>query len=96
MSVYCSHEADKYLTLLLGERVEVCQAKPIILPKNSDLNYVQALEEYEPERIVYLAVPEETYKDFFQLNFIQRTIEKYQMKLIIYEPKKEEIILWIK
>ncbi len=60
------------------------------------LNYVQALEEYEPERIVYLAVPEETYKDFFQLNFIQRTIKRYQMKLIVYEPTEEEIILWIK
>lgn len=60
------------------------------------LNYVQALEEHEPERIAYLAVPEETYKDFFQINFIQRTIKKYQMKLIVYEPIEEEIILWIK
>ena len=60
------------------------------------LNYVQALEENEPERIVYLAIPNETYKDFFQLTFIQRTIKKYQMKLIVYEPVQEEIILWIK
>ena len=60
------------------------------------LNYVQALEEHEPERIVYLAVPEETYKDFFQLTFVQRTIKRYQMKLIVYEPNKEEIISWIK
>ena len=60
------------------------------------LNYVQALEEHEPERIVYLAVPNETYKDFFQLTFVQRTIKRYQMKLIVYEPNKEEIISWIK
>ncbi len=60
------------------------------------LNYVQALEEHEPERIIYLAVPNETYKDFFQLTFIQRTIKRYQMKLIVYEPIQEEIILWIK
>ena len=60
------------------------------------LNYVQALEKHEPERIVYLAVPEETYKDFFQLTFVQQTIKRYQMKLIVYEPNKEEIISWIK
>ena len=60
------------------------------------LNYLQALEEHEPERIIYLAVPNETYKDFFQLTFIQRTIKRYQMKLIVYEPIQEEIILWIK
>lgn len=60
------------------------------------LNYCQALEEQQPERIVYLAVPNETYQDFFQLPFIQRAIQRYQVKLIIYEPKKEEIRQWIK
>lgn len=60
------------------------------------LNYCLALEEKEPERIVYLAVPNETYQDFFQLPFIQRAIARYQMKLIIYDPKQEEIRQWIR
>lgn len=60
------------------------------------LNYCQALEEQEPDRIVYLAVPFETYQDFFQLPFIQRALVRYQVKLIIYAPKQEEIRLWIK
>jgi glucose-6-phosphate 1-dehydrogenase len=59
------------------------------------LNYCQALEEKEPNRIVYLAVPSETYQDFFQLPFIQRAIARYQVKLIIYDPKQEEILQWI-
>ncbi|GAX46145.1 fdxN element excision controlling factor protein XisH [Tolypothrix sp. NIES-4075] len=59
------------------------------------LNYCQALEEQEPNRIVYLAVPSETYQDFFQLPFIQRAITRYQVKLIIYDPKQEEILQWI-
>ena len=59
------------------------------------LNYCQALEEQKPERIVYLAVPFETYQDFFQLSFIQRTLRRYQVKLIIYDPKLEEIKQWI-
>ncbi|MDJ0617705.1 MAG: XisH family protein [Calothrix sp. MO_192.B10] len=60
------------------------------------LNYCQALEENEPERIVYLAIPSETYLDFFQLPFVQRAIQRYQVKLIIYDPKQEEIQQWIK
>jgi XisH protein len=60
------------------------------------LNYCQAIEEKQPERTVYLAVPDETYKDFFQLPFIQRAIRRYQVKLITYDPKKEEIRQWIK
>lgn len=59
------------------------------------LNYCQALEEQEAERIVYLAIPVETYQDFFQLPFIQRAIRRYQVKLIIYDPKQEEIKQWI-
>lgn len=59
------------------------------------LNYCQALEEQEPERIVYLAVPDETYQDFFQLPFIQRAIKRYQVKLMIYDPKRQEILQWI-
>jgi XisH protein len=59
------------------------------------LNYCQALEEQEPERIVYLAIPVETYRDFFQLPFIQRALRRYQIKLIIYDPKFEEIKQWI-
>ena len=58
------------------------------------LNYCQALEEQEPDRLVYLAIPLETYQDFFQLPFIQRSLRRYQVKLIIYDPKLEEIKQW--
>jgi hypothetical protein len=53
------------------------------------------VEEQEPERLVYLAVPFETDQDFFQLAFIQRTLTRYQVKLIIYNPTLEEIQQWI-
>lgn len=60
------------------------------------LNYSQALEEQEAHRIVYLAIPFETYYDFFQLSFIQRMLQRYQVKLMIYDPKQEEVRQWIK
>lgn len=59
------------------------------------LNYCQALEDREPERIVYLAVPIDTYQDFFQLSFVRRTLKRYRVKLIVYDPKLEEIKQWI-
>ncbi|NEO83870.1 MAG: fatty-acid oxidation protein subunit alpha [Spirulina sp. SIO3F2] len=59
------------------------------------LNYVQALEEQEPERVAYLAVPVETYQEFFQLPFIARSLQRNQVKLIIYEPTQEVIEQWI-
>ncbi len=60
------------------------------------LNYCQALEEQEADRILYLAVPSETYQNFFQLSFVQRALQRYQVKLIVYDPRQEEIQQWIK
>ncbi|MCC5644587.1 XisH family protein [Nostoc sp. CHAB 5824] len=60
------------------------------------LNYCQALEEQEADRILYLAVPSETYQNFFQLPFVQRALQRYQVKLIVYDPRQEEIRQWIR
>ncbi|PSB41029.1 element excision factor XisH family protein [Chamaesiphon polymorphus] len=59
------------------------------------LNYVQALEDKEPDRVLYLAVPIETYSDFFQLPFIQKSIKRHALNLVIYDPIEAEIKQWI-
>lgn len=59
------------------------------------LNYIQALEDKEPDRTLHLAVPLETYDDFFQLSFVQKSLKRHAINLIIYDPIKEEITAWI-
>ncbi|MFP5270031.1 XisH family protein [Coleofasciculus sp.] len=59
------------------------------------LNYKIMLDVKQPDRLLYLAVPLETYETFFQSKFAQVAIERYQLKLIIYEPVTEEIVQWI-
>ena len=59
------------------------------------LNYLQALEEKEPERTLHLAVPVETYRDFFQLPFVQKSLQRYAVNVITYSPSKEELEQWI-
>ena len=59
------------------------------------LSYRLALAGYEPERVLYLAVPLDTYQTFFQLEFTQTAIEQYQMLLIVYNPVDEVIVQWI-
>ncbi|BCL38016.1 hypothetical protein NSMS1_44630 [Nostoc sp. MS1] len=58
------------------------------------LNYRLALQITEPDRILYLAVPVDTFESFFQERFVQEAVKLYQVKLIIYNPFKEEIIVW--
>lgn len=58
------------------------------------LNYRLVLEDIEPEREIYLAISEDVYETFFTLVFTQKAIEKYQIKLIIYDIKQEVIKKW--
>ena len=58
------------------------------------LNYRIALEEKEPERYLYLAVPLDIYYSFFELRFIQTVLERLQIHLIIYDPIQEVIVEW--
>lgn len=59
------------------------------------INYRYALEKLESERVLYLAVPLNTYKIFFQRSFIQSVIHKSQINLLIYDVEKEEITEWL-
>lgn len=59
------------------------------------LNYRLALEISDPTRILYLAVPVGAYETFFRREFAQISIERYQIKQIIYDPIQEVIVQWI-
>ena len=55
-------------------------------------NLVHAEE--QPNRVLYLAVPWDTYRTFFALELPRRLIERYQVHLIVDEPEEEEIVKW--
>ncbi|MBC6421005.1 MAG: XisH family protein [Hormoscilla sp. SP5CHS1] len=57
-------------------------------------NYRFALKAVEPERLLYLAVPSSTYKDFFSRRFTQMIVEEVEIKLIVFNPLEEEIVQW--
>jgi hypothetical protein len=60
------------------------------------LNYRVALEvSSEPERVLYLAVPTDTYQMFLRFEPAKTVIERYEIRLIIYNPIREAIDQWI-
>jgi hypothetical protein len=58
------------------------------------LTYRSALRKKFPNRVLYLAISEDIYQDFFVRPFIQEVIVEYQLKLLIFSPIKEEVLLW--
>ncbi|TAE41740.1 MAG: XisH protein [Runella slithyformis] len=59
-------------------------------------NYRLSLEELEPDRPIWLAVPLLAWNDFFQRPFIQKAIKRHKIELIIFDSDNETILQWIK
>ena len=59
------------------------------------LNYRVALKYKEPERQIFLAVALEIYKDFFSEEISKLSVKEYQVSLLVFDPKKEEIVQWM-
>ena len=58
------------------------------------LNYRVALEQLASDRVLYLAVPTDTYRDFFTDPFVQAVLERYEIKVLVFQVQKQEIVLW--
>lgn len=58
------------------------------------LSYRLALAHFDPQRMLYLAVPDDTYRTFFQLPFTQGAVQAYQLQIIVYNPEQERIEEW--
>ncbi|NET02342.1 MAG: fatty-acid oxidation protein subunit alpha [Sphaerospermopsis sp. SIO1G1] len=58
------------------------------------LNYQFALEKFDPQRKLYLAIPDSVHKSFFQRRFTKSVIQRNQINLLVYEPKQEIIVQW--
>jgi XisH protein len=58
-------------------------------------SYVVPLLEKDPERVLFLAVPEEIYNSFFQKNLIQKTLAFYHVKLLVFDSNQNIVVKWI-
>lgn len=59
-------------------------------------NYSVGLEFYEPDRELYLAVPESIFKTFFQRPFVKIILTRKSIRLLVFRPFEETIEQWIK
>jgi hypothetical protein len=134
--------AKRIIAAEKGEQKIAVEIKSFISPSNISefhtalgqfLNYRVALEEQQPDRVLYLAVPQGAYKTFFNklwgfkspasigstfcvgvksplqnviancelrianwfnLPFVETVIERFQLRLVVYDPNDEVILEW--
>ncbi|AFY89082.1 MAG: hypothetical protein CLLPBCKN_000187 [Chroococcidiopsis cubana SAG 39.79] len=58
------------------------------------INYRAALRREDPDRVLYLAVPDFIYNSFFQLDFPVSMLQENHVKLIVYDIQMEQLVLW--
>ena len=96
--------AERLLAAERGEEKIAVEIKSFINPSPiSDfhialgqfLTYRIMLGAKEPDRVLYLAIPREVYKTFFQSQLAQAAVRLHKLKIIVYNPKLEEIVQWI-
>ncbi len=57
--------------------------------------YKVALAEQEPDRVLYLAIPEWAYTELFEDVFMQKILKVYEIQLILFDTQNIENLKWI-
>ncbi len=57
--------------------------------------YLTFLSKQEPDRALYLAIPERSYYNFFQRPSIQAFVKERRLSFFVFNPEREEIVTWI-
>lgn len=57
--------------------------------------YQSIMAETEPERSLYLAIPQRVYESFFTEKLGQLIIKRLQIQLVVFDEKQAKIIQWI-
>jgi hypothetical protein len=87
---------DKYIAVEIKSFIGTSDLETFHLALGQYLNYRLALQDKHEQYQLFLAVPLETYKEFFQEALPQTSIKTYGVHLIVYDPTEEVIISWIK
>lgn len=58
------------------------------------MNYLANLEKHDSERQLFLAIPQDVYESFFTTELAKRSVERWQIKLLVFHPETE-VILWL-
>ena len=58
--------------------------------------YRMLMRKVEPDRLLLLAIPESAFKSLFEEPAGQRVIQEVDLKLVVFDPEREEVVQWLK
>ena len=101
---YIDIAAEKLIGAEKGDQRIAVEVKSFISPSmvtefhsalGQFLHYRMVLDKEDPDRILDLAVPLDTFDTFFAPFFTQTSVQRHGVHLIVYDPESEALVQWI-
>lgn len=90
-----AQKAEKKIAVEIKTFVSISEVNALENALGQYLLYRSVIGRTEPERQLYLAIPNVAYVDVFEEPLGKLIIEDYQLNLLIFDVNLEEILQWI-
>lgn len=92
--VVAAEKAGKRIAVEVKSFLGASQMHDLELALGQFLLYRSILDEQEPDRVLFLAIPDQA-AEIFDEPVGQMLINKHLIKAVVFDPQKEEILRWI-
>jgi len=93
--LFAAEKAGKRIAVEVKSFVSSSPVKDLEQALGQYIIYSQILERQNYNRLLYLAIPQSVFLDFFSEELSQLIIELNTLKLLIFNSDSQEIVRWI-
>lgn len=93
--LFAARKEGRYIAVEVKSFVNQSPVKDLEQALGQYIMYSQVLSKQEPEWMLYLAIPQKIFSDFFSEELPQLMVELNRIKLLIFDSDTKEITQWI-
>lgn len=93
--LFAAEKADKRIAVEVKSFISPSPVKDLEQALGQYIIYSQVLEQQNSERLLYLAIPQSVFLDFFSEELPQLIIKLNHLKLLVFDSNSQEIVQWI-
>lgn len=60
------------------------------------MNYVRGLRKVDPDRLLFLGVPETAYMSFFLKTDVGEAVKEFGINLLVYNDSTQTVVSWLR
>jgi XisH protein len=93
--LFAAEKADKRIAVEVKSFISPSPVKDLEQALGQYIMYSQILERQNFNRLLYLAIPQRVFFDFFSEELPQLMIELNHLKLLVFDSDSQEVLKWI-